>query len=443
VLVVLLATAAAPGGPPKGPPPSRLEAVLKNWDSARQVARPSHYTFTWTVTADDPFEDKKTKEVWHGEVFLQRPDRLRVEVKDEQGQPALVVLLTGRQARLYRFGRKQELMVSLPDGFRILDVTERCIVREERRLGRAVLENLLWPVLGPPSQGLHARFVPRLEKEDAHWSCIRLQPKTRSFSLPDQEWQVVLHKRDGWVRQVWCSQPSGCLTVELKRPEHKPLPSSTWEPLFKDLPNGWTREEWPHPSQSPAVGRNRASGRDRTLFALTPGSTASLRRLPPGVVAASSLVSRGFAMTRLSAPLLTLVVFLAALVTAVSLVGVSSPADAETIGSVKEWTGRLEDVELQKKQPAQGFVTNKEDFARLWKAWMGKEAVPDVDFDKEVVLFATSSKGRIGGLQLKDDKGDARGVATLEPTPVKGFTFAIAVFKRGGLKTINGKPIEK
>src|SRR5947209_6551109 len=130
-LVALLGTAAAPGVPRKEQAPSRLEAVLKGWDSARQAARQSHYKFTHTVTRYEPIEDKRTKEVWNGEVFLQRPDRLRVETKNEKGRPELVAVLTGGRARVYLFDRKQEQVLSLPDHYRFPDAAERCIDRQK------------------------------------------------------------------------------------------------------------------------------------------------------------------------------------------------------------------------------------------------------------------------------------------------------------------------
>jgi hypothetical protein len=139
------------------------------------------------------------------------------------------------------------------------------------------------------------------------------------------------------------------------------------------------------------------------------------------------------------APVLFLTVWAALAV----LMGWASPAHADMIKSTKEWRGQLEDEKLEKERPAKGFVTNKEDFAKLWKAWMGKEKLPEIDFDKELVVVVSSSKGVISWISLLLIDGDAKTVAALLPMEVKGFTFALAVFKREGIKTIGGKPIEK
>jgi RNA polymerase sigma factor (sigma-70 family) len=111
--------------------------------------------------------------------------------------------------------------------------------------------------------------------------------------------------------------------------------------------------------------------------------------------------------------------------------------------ATKEWAGRLADGELEKEMPVDGFITTKEDFAKLWGAWMGKEKLPEINFDKELVLVATFSKGRVFEILLIVGKGDAKAVVGRKAEEVQGFTFLIAVFNREGIKTIDGKPIKK
>ena len=111
--------------------------------------------------------------------------------------------------------------------------------------------------------------------------------------------------------------------------------------------------------------------------------------------------------------------------------------------STREWAGRLEDEKLEKKRPADGFITTKDDFAKLWKVWMGKENLPEIDFDNELVMVASSSKSRVFEILLIVGKGDAKAVVGRKAEEVKGFTFLIAVFNREGIKTIDGKPLEK
>ena len=119
------------------------------------------------------------------------------------------------------------------------------------------------------------------------------------------------------------------------------------------------------------------------------------------------------------------------------------PAHGAINQSTKEWAGQLEDGKLEKEKPIDGFISNKDDFAKLWKAWMGKEKLPEIDFDKELVMVASSNISRVFEILLIVGKGDAKAVVGRKAEEVKGFTFVIAVFNRDGIKTIDGKPIEK
>jgi len=141
----------------------------------------------------------------------------------------------------------------------------------------------------------------------------------------------------------------------------------------------------------------------------------------------------------------TLILFFAFCIALIVLMGTSSPAHAEsTIKPSKEWTGQLEDGGLEKLKPTDGLLTTKDEFAKLWAAWMGKKQLPEIDFDKELIIVASSSAVRVFGIHIIDKNGDATPTARFEMDKgSKGFTFAIAVFKREGIKTINGKLIKK
>jgi hypothetical protein len=223
VVAALLAVAAAP-------PADRLDAVLKRWESAPRAARQFHSRFTWT--GPDPYEGENAKLVWHGEVAFQSPDRLRVEVKDEQGRPLLLVLLAGGKARVYRYYSRQHSLASLPVGVSFHEAVERC---GEEGFGFACWIKAL---LGPPKRGVgSARFVPRLETDDPRRSHVVLVAKHLGQLPWDEEWRVVLDNKDGLVRQFRCRK----LTVDFEEPDQRPLPASAWEPPFTELPKGWTR----------------------------------------------------------------------------------------------------------------------------------------------------------------------------------------------------------
>ena len=122
---------------------------------------------------------------------------------------------------------------------------------------------------------------------------------------------------------------------------------------------------------------------------------------------------------------------------------------AEVVTPVQSWTGQLEDVGLEKEAPRGNVIGNKEDFAAIWKAWMSKEKIPEINFDKEFVAVLTSRTFAADSIIVQVEKGNAHpllaGKPRKDPTEkikeVKGFVFAIGVFPREGLKTVNGNAL--
>jgi uncharacterized protein (TIGR03067 family) len=116
----------------------------------------------------------------------------------------------------------------------------------------------------------------------------------------------------------------------------------------------------------------------------------------------------------------------------------------------KSWYGQLEDLALEKEVPGNGVIGNREDFAKLWKAWMGKEKVPEINFEKEFVVVRTArqfnfpvatvvlSVSKEGHAQPMIASG-SRPNQKQEKKDRKSFAFAIGVFQREGLKTVQGK----
>jgi hypothetical protein len=114
----------------------------------------------------------------------------------------------------------------------------------------------------------------------------------------------------------------------------------------------------------------------------------------------------------------------------------------------KTWGGEVA-LKLKDQAPKSGYVTDKEAWANLWKAYRPNEPekVPAIDFQKELVLVAVNNDpNRIGISATLDDKGDLQVsvISTLigftNPTTC---TYQFAVVKREGIKTVGGKPLPK
>jgi hypothetical protein len=246
----------------------QVARVLEEWRKARQATRATHQRFQRTFR-DLTFNKV---EVVHGDLYAQRPDRLRIEISTAGGDPDMTFLFVGEKAEMYEFTSKRVYSRVLRRGVRIPETVDQHLEMTPpqpalRELlcppifwpDQVVFETVLWPYLGPPPVStLARRFDVRLEKEDDWWTYIRLKGQREWL-----DWQIVLERKQRWIRRIYQVQPDGNkLTVDFDTPDIGDPPADIWKPPFDKLPKGWER------------------------FALTPNnegrSTASPRRLEPG-----------------------------------------------------------------------------------------------------------------------------------------------------------------
>ena len=118
-------------------------------------------------------------------------------------------------------------------------------------------------------------------------------------------------------------------------------------------------------------------------------------------------------------------------------------ADPMPLKPTNTWTGSVEDKKLAKEMPENGVITNAKDFEKLVKAWNVAEKVPEVNFDKEIVIVATTEGSVLKLNPALDEKGDlnALGFASRDLRP--GFRYVIVSVPKEGVKTVNGKELPK
>ena len=130
---------------------------------------------------------------------------------------------------------------------------------------------------------------------------------------------------------------------------------------------------------------------------------------------------------------------------ALSLLPLAAPAAGKTVKPTKVLiTGLVDGEGLDRLIPAGGFITRKEDFEKLWQAWLLECQVPAVDFKTSLVVVATSRDGPIEAATLVEGKkaGEMEVEVKLErKTQASGFFTLIAVFPRAGVKKIGGKAV--
>jgi hypothetical protein len=133
-------------------------------------------------------------------------------------------------------------------------------------------------------------------------------------------------------------------------------------------------------------------------------------------------------------------VSLAAVMFLAAGVAVAAPTPLKATNT---WMGSIDDEKLAKEMPENGVITNAKDFEKLVKAWKVAEKVPEVNFDKEIILVAKTVGSKLTLKALLDEKGDlkALGLGTRDLRP--GFRYVIISVPKEGVKTVNGKELPK
>jgi hypothetical protein len=102
----------------------------------------------------------------------------------------------------------------------------------------------------------------------------------------------------------------------------------------------------------------------------------------------------------------------------------------------------LEDRDLQKQAPENGVIATQKAWEKLAKAWDIKNP-PKVDFDKELLVVATTVGSRLNLNTKLDDKGDLKVLALATRDLRPGFRYAIKSVSKEGVKTVDGKALPK
>lgn len=133
------------------------------------------------------------------------------------------------------------------------------------------------------------------------------------------------------------------------------------------------------------------------------------------------------------------------LLTAATVVAFSLFADVVLADGPAELAkGKIADASLEKLAPKSSFITDAGTFAKLWKAWRPGEAVPEVDFRKELVIIGTASGPNLVMFQPKlQDDGDLKYVVASTRMAGPGFGYRLVKLNREGIRTVNGKSVDE
>jgi len=125
------------------------------------------------------------------------------------------------------------------------------------------------------------------------------------------------------------------------------------------------------------------------------------------------------------------------------LAGPVFAADPTPLKVTNTWKGSVEDKKLATEMPENGVITNAKDFEKLIKAWKVAEKLPEVNFDKEIVLVAKTEGSVLNLNPVLSEKGDLKALGFASQDLVPGFRYVIISVPKEGVKTVNGKELPK
>ena len=124
----------------------------------------------------------------------------------------------------------------------------------------------------------------------------------------------------------------------------------------------------------------------------------------------------------------------------------SRQADAGQAVILQSWHGdypvsQLERLPEDLRHQAVGFIDNAETFSSLWNAFKPREAIPDVDFQRELVLFARNiqfyNRISIGQVKLTNGVAEILAMETLSAMPIEDkLALSLATVSRQGITAI-------
>jgi hypothetical protein len=129
-------------------------------------------------------------------------------------------------------------------------------------------------------------------------------------------------------------------------------------------------------------------------------------------------------------------VLLGILLSALSSCAQTPPVRREPVKLIQEWSGSVADESLITN--ASPVIVSDLKLKQLWQAWSLTNAIPTVDFTRQLVVVTTSRGSRLRLMPSLDEHGDLHlvGLGTRDLRP--GFRYVIATISRDGVKTANG-----
>ncbi|HBI42432.1 MAG TPA: hypothetical protein DDY78_06170 [Planctomycetales bacterium] len=239
LMALTLPFMAAPAAPPdaKAEADARLDEVLRKWAKASDAVHEAHFTIR--ASQQDAITDKIS--TFSYEVFVRKPDLMRVDVKDHKSGPARIIY-KDRTVRLLSSADKLDRFYPLSDGFGFPEHPERYPDDFFSWIGGGFLEQVSWIAFGLPVRDLKSRFDLRLSKEDDYYFYIEMTPRHKDGWMPENPMQVVLNRKTHQIRRLWMEGPNDTQTTyNYERSKKNSAEPITPESILKGLPEDYEK----------------------------------------------------------------------------------------------------------------------------------------------------------------------------------------------------------
>jgi len=124
----------------------------------------------------------------------------------------------------------------------------------------------------------------------------------------------------------------------------------------------------------------------------------------------------------------------------------AKPSGPTTLAIHEQWVGdfpvsALNQLPESQRRNAQGFIGDAKTFAAVWSAFKPGEAVPTVDFTKNLVVFTRNTeffnRTRIGTVKLNGGTAELMAMETMSARPIEDkMAMAMAVIPREHVRSI-------
>lgn len=117
-------------------------------------------------------------------------------------------------------------------------------------------------------------------------------------------------------------------------------------------------------------------------------------------------------------------------------------ADEVKFDKEQTWSGKVADNKLKGLAPTGGFVADAEKWKELWTAWRPKEELPEIDFDKQIVLVGVVVGPNLVIMRPMINEGNIGFMTAGTKMAGPGFGYRMIAVDKEGVEKVNGKAID-